>query len=193
MENNIKSLWARIILTSYRNIPRVVKSLDRTIDCVAMQGMGRKGSYMPADVLIERIIDLIYRKQGLINLKVITEDVISNMSKDYVKLLKLKYLYNKKFQEIADIMNISIRTTFRHYDKALHQFCCILKLKGFSDKKLDEEYKDEPYISNIREKTIKEYITMNQAINNRQNAIKVKKVLKNINITYEGEIKAESY
>lgn len=183
MDTNIKSMWARIILSTYKNIERVVNSLDRTINCIAMQGANGRNSYISTEKIVNKIIDIIYRKEGLINLKVIADDVLKCMKKEYVQLLKLKFIKHKKFQEIADIQGISLRTVFRHYDKALNQFNNILKLKGFTDEKLNEEYKDEPYLDKIKAKIIEEYRYLDN--NKEKQNKKLKRVLENINIIYD--------
>lgn len=191
METKIKSLWARIILTSYRNLERVITSLDKTVDCLAMQGFNYRTS-QSAEQLMNKIIDHIYRKEGLINLKVITEQIIKCMKAEYVELLELKFLKNKKFHEIADSLNISLRTVFRHYDKALNQFSCYLKLKGFTDEMLEAEYKDDPYIDKIKAKIAEDYRDTDMAMMNRRNMI-VKRVLDNISIVCDEQININSY
>ncbi len=191
MKVKIKSLWARIILTSYRNLERVITSLDKTVDCLAMQGFNYRTS-QSAEQLMNKIIDHIYRKEGLINLKVITEQIIKCMKAEYVELLELKFLKNKKFHEIADSLNISLRTVFRHYDKALNQFSCYLKLKGFTDEMLEAEYKDDPYIDKIKAKIAEDYRDTDMAMMNRRNMI-VKRVLDNISIVCDEQININSY
>ena len=191
METKIKSLWARIILTSYRNLERVITSLDKTVDCLAMQGFNYRTS-QSAEQLMNKIIDHIYRKEGLINLKVITEQIIKCMKAEYVELLELKFLKNKKFHVIADSLNISLRTVFRHYDKALNQFSCYLKLKGFTDEMLEAEYKDDPYIDKIKAKIAEDYRDTDMAMMNRRNMI-VKRVLDNISIVCDEQININSY
>lgn len=191
METKIKSLWARIILTSYRNLERVITSLDKTVDCLAMQGFNYRTS-QSAEQLMNKIIDHIYRKEGLINLKVITEQIIKCMKAEYVELLELKFLKNTKFHEIADSLNISLRTVFRHYDKALNQFSCYLKLKGFTDEMLEAEYKDDPYIDKIKAKIAEDYRDTDMAMMNRRNMI-VKRVLDNISIVCDEQININSY
>ena len=190
METTIKSLWARIILSSYRNLPRVISSLDRTIECVAMQGFGRRNVYMSTEQVVNRIIDNIYRKEGLLNLKAITDSIIINMRKDYVKLLELKYISNKKFHEIAEELGISIRTVFRYYDKALYQFNCHLIMKGFTNERLEEEYAGEPYLDKIKAKVIEDYRNIDENLETR---INIKKALMNINLVYGNDVEIKAY
>ncbi len=192
MDTNIKSLWARIILTTYRNIPRIAESMDRTIDCLSLQNSGYRHSCYSTEQLINKIIDLIYRKQGLINLKVITEDVIKCMNKEYVELLELKYLRGKKFQDIADSIGISLRSVFRHYDKALHQFSCILRLKGYDDEWLNREYKDEPYLEKIRAKIEEDYRDGTDVVVGRHN-MQVQRVISGLNLIYTLDSEIKSY
>lgn len=187
MNTNIKSLWARIILQSYKNVDRIVESLDRTIDCVAMQGFNSRTGYATTEQVIEKIIDLTYRKQGLINFKVIAREVMKCMKKDYIKLLNLKFNKNRKFHEIASEMNISLRTVFRYYDKALHQFSCMLKLLGYTDEMLEKEYSSEPFVERIKAKIDEEYRDNDYAIASRNN-MKIRRVLDRINIVYSNGV-----
>lgn len=192
MDTNIKSIWARIILTTYRNIPRIAGSMDRTIDCLSFQGSGSRHSCYSTEQLINKIIDLIYRKQGLINLKVITEEIIKCMNKEYVELLELKYLQGKKFQDIANSLGISLRSVFRHYDKALHQFSCILKIKGYDDEWLEKEYGEEPYLEKIRAKIEEEYRDGNNVVSGRQN-VQMQRVITGLNLIYTLDSEIKSY
>jgi len=192
METSIKSLWARIILTTYRNIPRIVESIDRTVDCLSLQGSGSRNSCYSTEQLINKIIDQIYRKQGLINLKVITEEVIKCMNKEYVELLELKYLRGKKFQDIADALGISLRSVFRYYDKALHQFSCILRLKGYDDAWLISEYEGETYLDKIRAKIEEEYREGSNISEGKRN-MQVKRVLEGLNLLCSLESERKNY
>jgi len=188
---DIKYLWARIFMTSLRNIDRVIASMDRTVDCLAMQGGSANIiNYIPTEQLLEKIIDCIYRKQGLINLKVISEEILKSMKEEYVEILRLKFIKNRKFQDIADNLNISLRTVFRHYEKALSQFACYLKIRGFTDERLNKEYSGDPYIEKIKNKIYEEYRDSDKAIAVRNNN-RIKRMLEGISIIYgeEAEIK----
>lgn len=188
MESDIKSLWARIIFSAMRNIDRIISSYDRKIDCLAMQGGINRINYMSTQTLLNKIIDCIYMRQGLSNLKAIYNGVIAQMNPNYVKLLKLKFIKNRKFHEIASELNISIRTVFRHYDKALNQFGCVMKLNGYNDEWLEREYGKDPYIDKIKNKVYEEYRDPDKAqITKRCNNLR--KMLDNISVVLNEEIK----
>ncbi len=188
--NNIyadKYVWAKTILTAYNNIDRVIESIDRTINSIAMRGFG--GTY-DTYALIQEIIELQYRKTGLRNLRIIINQVFENMDKKYIELLYLRFDKKKKFADIAERMCISLRSVFRYYDKALIQFSSLIRLNVFNDEFLEKEYEEDSYISRIKKKVVDEYRDVSDTIIKREQNRKIRECISKINLIYDSNNKA---
>lgn len=154
MEHNNKK-WAKIILTAYKSIDRVNKSIDESMKVMAMTGFSSKLGYTSSEFLLDKMINALYRKQGIMNLKAIANEVLVELSDYNKKILFYRYINKLTFEEIGKKFDISLRTSFRHHDKALEIFDKILKEKGFSDEFLSNEYSHDIFIVAI-ENTLKD-------------------------------------
>ena len=117
-------IWSKTALTIYRflenftyAVDRYVKNLSTVIDC--------SDTYMRTS----KIMNLTDTKIDLINLKIMLDEILLNLPGDMGKLLILRYMDNAPVLEIAEIMNINIRTYFRKILAAENSFEKSLGLK----------------------------------------------------------------
>jgi len=98
--------------------------------------------------ITQKLIDLSERKITLINLKILTEETFADIEESDAQLLIQKYVDGKKFREIAEESDVSIRTIFRRLENAEKSFYCSLKKKGYDSEKLENFLEHEEWIKN---------------------------------------------
>lgn len=76
--------------------------------------------------IINKIIDLNDRKINLTNLKVIVDTCLSKMRKQDAQFLTLYYIDKLSIEEIADAMDVCVRSAFRRKLRAIDSFTTIL-------------------------------------------------------------------
>ncbi len=71
--------------------------------------------------VFNNIIDLMQRKNQLINLKVIVDKAISSLPDNDKKVLLLKMNYNVSVNEICGVLELKERTAFRRIERAFEK------------------------------------------------------------------------
>lgn len=153
MKNEL--LWTKTILSVYRYLERICGAIDKIVMKSALGScniVGQSFFYNNVYSISQKIIDLSERKVSLINLKILTEEVLEKISKNDAKLLIKKYFDGEKCREIAQDMDISMRTLFRKLESAQTSFSKNLKLKGYDDEKIFQMLKNEKWIVNVYER-----------------------------------------
>ena len=160
MELNI---WSKTILRSYRNLARVVKSIDKTFMNICMSS--RCSSWYDSVInstlsITDKLLTLSERKILLINTKVIIDEVLSNMDKDLAKILILRYIKRYTNEKIASIYNVCIRTISRKCTKAIENFTSQLKKRGYTPHRIEVLYGKERWLMDIYRQTLNEEINL---------------------------------
>lgn len=141
---------AKIYLTAYENIPRMIKSLDKCVDHAVMSGLGCSHIYsgITTDMLYDKIIVFKNRQDILATIQQVTKDILLKMKQNNAEVLYLKYIKKHTYNEIAIIKNISLRSVFRYVNNALSEFCYFLKIFGYDD---DTWFRGELFLEGIYE------------------------------------------
>jgi predicted DNA-binding protein (UPF0251 family) len=150
MDNQI--LWTKTILSVYRYLERVCNA----IDTICMQSALESGNILGSNfhnnnalAISQKLIDLSERKVSLINLKILTEEILKKLDEKDAKMLILVYCDGTKRREIADKCNISLRTVFRRIESAEQSFAKKLVCKGYNAFTLAKMLKDEAWIKSV--------------------------------------------
>jgi len=149
----IKNIWAKTILTSYRYLERIADVIDIMVENSGLNSRDISGvnfSYNNILSLSQRMIDLSERKIKLINLKILTEEVLEKCGEIFSEVLILKYLEGKSNTEIIEKTGLANRTYFRRIDEAEKRFENILNQRGYDYEKLEEHLSTENWIMGIK-------------------------------------------
>lgn len=142
--------WSKTILSVYKYLEALSNSID---DLVLKKSINsafyNNGRYNTCYDCANKIMQLTERKINLINIKVLVDDTLKLMSVGQRQLLALCYMDNAKSEEIAEMMNVSIRTFFRKKNEALNSFAKNLLLKGFTREKLEEMFCGEGWLNSL--------------------------------------------
>ena len=114
-----QEMWSKCLLSAYKVLPTLAKSIDRRNMNEALGSFSYQGNTMD---VVNAILDNNKRKEALINAKVIVDDALASLKPTYRKILELKYLERIKCEEIAKMEGMSIRNVFRRQALALAGF-----------------------------------------------------------------------
>lgn len=141
---------SKTFLIAYKNIPRMIKSLDKCINHSVMSGLGCSHIYngITTDMLYEKIIVFKNRQDILATVYDLTKNILLKMDSKNAKLLIAKYIYKMSNKQIIEKFDCSSRSMFRYLKKALNEFGYYLKVFGYSD---DVWFRGELFLENIIE------------------------------------------
>ena len=141
---------SKTFLLAYKDIPRMIKSLDKCIDHAVMSGLGCSHIYngITTDMLYEKIIVFKNRQDILATIQETTKNILLKMDKNNAKFLIERYVQKMSNQQIAKNMKCSLRSVYRNIKKALNEFSYYLKVEGYSD---DTWFRGESFIESIIE------------------------------------------
>lgn len=146
---NEEIIWSKTILTVYRYLERVAGSIDKIVLRSGLSSGNIYGqNYLYNNVLSisQKLIDLSERKVTLINLKVLTEEILKKLKQEDVKILIDRYIDGRKFKDIALRNEVSMRTVYRRLDASEASFARFLQVKGFPASKLAKMLANEKWI-----------------------------------------------
>jgi len=147
-----KHIWPKTILSVYRYLERICDAIDKISIASALASNNISGqNYFLNNIyaISQKLLDLGERKVTLINLKLLTEDVLSKMKEIDANLLIEKYIDGRKAKEISERYKLSLRSAFRKLALAEESFNKKLNLLGYDDEKLSRMLKDERWIINV--------------------------------------------
>lgn len=142
-------LWVKTLLSIQSSLPEIIKSVDKIIEINASSLSfvtdiynTEKSTYAQ----VEKVIDLTERKNKLLNLFLISKNLITSVSDDERLFLKRKFIFNWTAEELADEYNVSIRTIFRKTEKLIESILEKLKRKNWSINFINLQVKNEAWI-----------------------------------------------
>ncbi len=145
-----EKIWAKTMLSMYKYIDVISDTID---SLVRRETVGSNNIYGISNTLdaLNRVIKLNSRKATLINLKVLICEVKGKLADKYQRFIDYFYIEGFKPMEVANLMNVSIRTFYRLKDRTSLAFGRVLKCLGYDDKKLSSIFRDELWLKNALE------------------------------------------
>ena len=133
------------IIKSYRLLRKKCDAINKFIENHAFYFGTGCNEYGALDVC-NNIIDLMERKNQLINFKIIVDSAIKTLDEKDKKLLFIKMHYNLSMQELCGILDLKERTAFRHIEKAVCNLTNALNNSKYYNK-LEKILKTEAWIT----------------------------------------------
>ena len=143
-------IWSKTILSVYRYLDNIANAIDNLVrkKCIN-SSFYLSGRNADAYACTSKIIALTERKVQLINLKVITEQALMQLTPTERKILTLFYIDGVSSKDIANLLEISIRSFFRKKAQAVENFDRKLKFNGYTDAKLNDMFRGEHWLNTI--------------------------------------------
>lgn len=149
MKNDL--VWAKTILSVYRYLERICDAIDNIVMQSALGSfniVGQEYSCNNVYSISQKIIDYSQRKITLINLKILIEDILQELSPSDAKVLIERYVEGAKRREMAEKFEVGLRTVYRKIDHAEQAFVKKMRLKGYGAFSIEEFLKNELWIKN---------------------------------------------
>lgn len=192
-QNNLINVWSKTLLSVYRYLDTVNSAID---NLVLKHGLSRGTQFNSTLDTANKMIELTERKKKLIKLYNLIDNCLAKLQSDDIKLLVLTYFDLMKSQQVADAMDISIRTFFRRKKLATESFGKALKLEGYDNQKLQNWLSGENWLigvfeSNLQQDVEKEKEKEEDVSENIYEYNLLKTIIKDLNLT--GKKSAVSY
>ena len=148
---------AKVLIMAYRWIEKNCNLIDEFVYKHSIN-FGPSPEYCSTYDVTNNIIDLIERKNRLINLKLILDELIDELSVEDKKILLAKMKFNLSMKLICEAFKMpSLRTAFRRIDKAIQSFTIHANNSQYKAKleyMLDKEYWTANIRKNMEEKNV---------------------------------------
>jgi len=152
--------WIKTLLSSHGTIPEIIKTLDKIIELQASSVSfasdiyGQDKSTMSQ---VERVINLSERKNFLLNVYIMSKELLNGLNESDIDFLQRKYIFNWSAEELARDLDISVRTVYRRIDKLIDDIYIKLKSKNWSLRFLESQVKNEHWLLDKFKKQVADY------------------------------------
>lgn len=128
------NIYVKTLLEAYRTLPNVIKILDQIIESRASNAMLSSGLFSSTYDEIEKVIELGERKDKLLNLYVITDNMIKMLSEKQRKFVIMKFIKKRNIDAIAEELNINKRNVYRTANNIIKTLCIKLLERRWDSK-----------------------------------------------------------
>ena len=142
-------LWIKTLLSVHSNLPEIIKSVDKIIEINASSMSFITDIYNTEKstfAQVEKVIDLTERKNKLLNLFLMSKNLLSSIDEDDSLFLKRKYIFGWTAEELSQEYQVSIRTVFRKTEKIIEEIFEKAKRKSWSLSFINLQVKDELWL-----------------------------------------------
>lgn len=165
-EQKIK-FWIKTLLSTYRNIPEIIKAVDKIIEIQASSISFISDIYNTEKSTlnqVEKVIDLSERKNNLLNIYLITKNLYNSIGEEDRLFIERRFLYNWTSEDLAEEYNVSTRTVFRKIEKIIDKIFLSTKRKNWSLKFITMQVQNEQWLNVKYKKLIRDYYQSTKAL-----------------------------
>ena len=140
---------AEALVNIYRMLDKKCSAIDRFINNHAYYFGPCTEEFGALDVC-NNIIDLMTRKNQLINLKLIMDAAIDRLDDNDKKVIYIKTRYSLSTTDLCEVLEVKERTVFRRVEHAIGALTSVLNKSKYIDK-LESIMNDEFWIVSMRD------------------------------------------
>lgn len=145
-------VWSKTVLSIYRYLESLSKAIDNLIVKKSVNSMFYTNSRGNSTYdCASEIIELTQRKVNLINIKVMVDDGLHNLSFEHKRILMLCYVDGLSTKEMMRVMGCSARTFFRKKEESLVAFAKTLRAMGIDEAKLSSMFENEKWLKDLHD------------------------------------------
>lgn len=154
------NIYVKTLIEAYRTLPNVIKILDQIIESRASNAMLSSGLFSSTFDEIEKVIELTERKDKLLNLYHIADNMIKMLTEKQKKFVVMKFIKKRSVESISEELGITKRNVYRTANTII-KFLCLKML----ERKWDSEFikfqigENEHWLENIFDSKLKEEIS----------------------------------
>lgn len=165
------NIYVKTLLEAYRTLPNVIKILDQIIESRASNAMLQSGLFSSTYDEIEKVIELGERKDKLLNLYVITENMLKMLTEKQRKFVEMKFIKKRNIDAIAEELKINKRNVYRNANNIIKILCIKLLEKHWDSKFIAFQIgENEHWLETIFENKLKEEESNNKRKSFSKNA-----------------------
>ncbi len=161
MTNEAKlKFWIKTLISEQSTLPEIIKTVDKIIEIQASSVsfttdvFNKNGSTINQ---VEKVIDLTERKNSLINIYVITQNMLNVLSTNSLDLIERKFIYNWSMDELSEYYSVSIRTIYRKIDKLINQIYEECLKRKWTLNFIESQTKEEGWLKDKYLKCVNDY------------------------------------
>lgn len=142
-------LWIKTLLSVQQNLPELIKSVDKIVEMNASSLSFISDIYNSEKstfAQVEKVIDLSERKNKLLNIYLISKNLLASLDEDEKIFLERKFVYGWTSGDLANEYEVSIRTIFRRTEKLLEKIYDSAKRKHWSLGFINSQVKNEQWL-----------------------------------------------
>lgn len=142
-------LWIKTLLESMKVFPEIIKTLDKIIELQASTISFMTDIYNSSNTTLsqaEKIIDLEERKNSIINIYLMLQNILNTTQIEEREFLTKKFLNKYSIEELAEEYNISARTVYRRTEKIIDDLCKKCLKNNWSQKFIESQIKGEGWL-----------------------------------------------
>ncbi len=137
------------IVKAYRLLNKKCEAIDRFVENHAYYFGPCSYEFSAVDVY-NNMLELMTRKNKLINFKLIVDSAVNRLPEKDKKILYLKMNYNLSLAEICGVLELKERTCFRHIERAYENLADMLNGSKYCEK-LERLIRKEDWIIDMRD------------------------------------------
>lgn len=114
--------WIKTLLSSYSNFPEIIRTLDKIIELQASTVSFSNDVFNGTNSLecqVEQVIDLTQRKTAILNIYIMTRELLKVLPEIDLDFIEKKFVYNWSVEDLSKEYNFSPRTIYRKIDKLI--------------------------------------------------------------------------
>ena len=146
---------AKVLISAYRLIERNCDLINEFVYKHAIN-FGPSPEYCSTYDVTNNIIDLMERKNRLINLKLMIDEIVSSLNPEDKKVISAKMRFNLSIKSLCQVLEIpSMRTAFRRIQTALERFTMHANSSPYKEK-LEYLLDNENFIVALRKQQVQQ-------------------------------------
>lgn len=156
------NIYVKTLLEAYRTLPNVIKILDQIIESRASNAM-LGGLFSSTYDEIEKVIELGERKDKLLNLYYIADNMLKMLTEKQRNFVEMKFIKKRSIESIAEELGITKRNVYRNANNIIKTLCIKMLEKKWDSKFINFQIgENERWLENIFENKLKEEDSNNQ-------------------------------
>ena len=152
--------WIKTLLSSYQVFPEIINTIDKIIELQASTISFSSDIYnkskTPFDEF-EKVIDLSERKNSLLNIYLMTKELLKKLSFNDNEFIEKRFIFNWSIEELAKEYSVSLRTIYRKTDRIIDQIYKTSISNNWTLTFLESQVNEEGWLKDKFMKCVTEY------------------------------------
>ena len=145
--------YIKVLFDIYKSLPKIISLIDRIIEKKASTLLPASSiygdSYLETHNQINKVLDMTERKDKLLNLYIIIENMLNSLNNDDKKFAILRFIKKARVDDIAKEFNLTERSIYRKNSKVLENVYDFMIKQNWNISFLESQIGNEPWIKEM--------------------------------------------